>query len=527
MLKPRSPQASFYGSYLYDKIVPVDHLLRRINQVVDFSFVNELVKDRYTPDFGRPAEDPEFMLRLCLLQYLYGDSDREVIDNARMNLGYKYFLGLAVDQEPPDDTTISYFRAQRLGEEKFRQIFQNIVQQCIDKGLVTGRRQIIDSTHIIANMAVTSLTGLLKLCRQNVLRTVHQQKPNIADKLGLKDMLVTKQDKYNRMEDNLEEEIEQAGKLLDGVAQELKQKNLKVTPELQKDLALLEKAVADREDGAVDRLVSPIDANARMGRKTNKHWAGYKGHILVEEDSEIITAVETTPANLNDGVELRPLLKQQEQALDLIPEELSGDKGYDSGANLEFLDSKNIIGNISLTNKSNNRGEDLFCKDDFIYDAVKDNVTCPAGCIAGHAKRDFIHTDGQKRSGWMYQFSRKLCSICNLRLLCVSSKSAVYGRSVHISVYEPLFQQMKARMKSEEGRAAYLNRYKIEHKIADLARYCNMRYARYRGLTRTSIHTLMAAIASNVKRMARLLCPPKGEVCHKPAGPPEMFVVAP
>lgn len=67
MLKPRSPQNSFYGSYLYDKIVPQDHLLRKINAVVDFSFVNELVKDCYTPDFGRPAKDPEFMLRLYLL----------------------------------------------------------------------------------------------------------------------------------------------------------------------------------------------------------------------------------------------------------------------------------------------------------------------------------------------------------------------------------------------------------------------------------------------------------------------------
>ncbi len=82
MLRPKSPQNSFYGSYLYDRIVPQDHLLRKINQVVDFSFVHDLVKDRYTPDFGRPAEDPEFMLRLCLLQYLYGDSDRQVIENA-------------------------------------------------------------------------------------------------------------------------------------------------------------------------------------------------------------------------------------------------------------------------------------------------------------------------------------------------------------------------------------------------------------------------------------------------------------
>ncbi len=86
MLRTKSPQASFYGSYLYDRIIPPDHLLRKINAVVDFSFIRELVKNRYTPNFGRPAEDPEFMLRLCLLQYLYGDSDRHVIENARVNL---------------------------------------------------------------------------------------------------------------------------------------------------------------------------------------------------------------------------------------------------------------------------------------------------------------------------------------------------------------------------------------------------------------------------------------------------------
>lgn len=512
MLKPRSPQASFYGSYLYDKIVPVDHLLRKINQVVDFSFVNELVKDCYTPDFGRPAEDPEFMLRLCLLQYLYGDSDREVIENARMNLGYKYFLGLAIDEEPPDDTTISYFRAQRLGEEKFRQIFQNVVQQCIDKGLVTGRRQIIDSTHIIANMAVTSLTGLLKLCRQNVLRTVYNQDSKLADKLGLKDMLFTKQDKYSRKEDNLQDEIDKAEKLLDAVTQELKQKKLTVTPELQKDLALLEKAVADREDDSVDRLVSPVDPDARFGNKTHKHWVGYKGHIVVEEDSEIITAIETTPANRNDGGELRPLLQQQEKAYSLVPSEISGDKGYDSGANLEILESKQIIGHISLT-KAINKNGDLFTKDEFIYDSVKDSVTCPAGCVTSHCVRDVVYTEKQKRRGRNFEFSYKQCSSCALKSLCITGSSKTHGRSVHISYYEPLHQQMKERMESEEGREAYRNRYKIEHKVADLARYCHMRYSRYRGLARTSIHTLMAAIASNVKRMTRLVCPRTGKVC--------------
>src|SRR4030065_2082408 len=143
ILKPKSPQESFFGSYLYDRIVPVDHLLRKINQVVDFSFVGQVLNDRYHPDIGRPAEAPEFMLRLCLLQYIYGDSDRQGVGNGRLNLAYKYFLGLAVDAEGPDYTPISYFRAQRLGEEKFQAVLDQLVQQCIDKGLAQGNRQII------------------------------------------------------------------------------------------------------------------------------------------------------------------------------------------------------------------------------------------------------------------------------------------------------------------------------------------------------------------------------------------------
>ncbi|MFC1981121.1 transposase [Chloroflexota bacterium] len=163
MLKPKSPQKSFYGSYLYDRIVPVDHLLRKINQVVDFSFTEQILKDRYNADIGRPAEDPEFMLRLCLLQYIYGDSDRQVVENARLNLAYKYFLGLAVDAEVSYYTTVSYFRAQRLGEDKFRLVLEQIVGQCIDKGLVKGNRQIIDSTAVKANITLSSITGLVRI----------------------------------------------------------------------------------------------------------------------------------------------------------------------------------------------------------------------------------------------------------------------------------------------------------------------------------------------------------------------------
>jgi transposase len=502
MLKPKSPQTSFYGSYLYDRIVPVDQLLRKINQVVDFSFIGQLVKDKYTPDFGRPAEDPEFMLRLCLLQYLFGDSDRQVIENAKLNLAYKYFLGLAVDEEVPDDSTISYFRAIRLGEEKFKQVFQNIVQQCIDKGLVTGKKQIIDSTHIVANMAINSLTGLVRLCRHNVLKEVQRQNPQIAEKLGIKELHFTKQDRFTRLEEGIEKELDDATKLLDDVTAELKENRLTVTPELQAHLGILEKAVADREDGATDRLLSPIDPDARLGRKQHKNWAGYKGHVIVEEDSEIITAVETTPANQLDGFQLKPLLKQQEDNHSLVPGEISGDKAYDYFTNLEYLDTKKITGNISLGPKINHQGMDLFKVDDFKYDEVNDTLTCPAGNLAPYHRRAVFHWDGQSKLGTIFQFRPEQCNSCPIKEKCHKSNR---GRSVYISYFDPLYRRMKARMESKEGQEAYRNRYKVEHKIADLARYCGMRHCRYRGLTKAKIHSLLSATVSNIKRMTRLL----------------------
>ena len=332
-----------------------------------------------------------------------------------------------------------------------------------------------------------------------------KQDSKVFERLRLKETQFSKQDKYSRKEDNLEEEIEQAEALLDGVTGELKHGKLTASWELVKDLELLEKAVADRKEGAEDRLVSPVDPDARMGRKENKRWAGYKGHLVVEEDSEIITAVETTPANRADGNQLKRLLAQQEGAFDLVPVELSADKAYGSGTNLELLDGKRILGNVSLIAKFNRVGPDLFTQNDFKYDEVNGTLTCPAGCAASHSKRDLVYAEDSRRKGVLYQFSNRQCHACELKAMCFLGVSKVHGRAVHISVYEPYYQQMKARMESEEGKAAYRQRYKIEHKVADLARYCGMRRCRYRGLERAKIHSLLSATVSNIKRMARLL----------------------
>jgi len=502
MLKPKSPQESFFGSYLYDRIVPVDHLLRKINQVVDFSFAGQILNDRYHPHIGRPAEAPDFMLRLCLLQYLYGDSDRQVVENARLNLAYKYFLGLAVDAEVPDYTTISYFRAQRLGEEKFQLVLDQIVRQCIDKGLVKGNRQIIDSTHLRANITLSSITGLVRKCRENVLKTVEKQDRMVAESLGLTDLPNAKKAKFTSAEEGLQKEIEAAGELLDAVTDELILKKLIPNEELKKDLELLEKAVADREEHAKDKLLSPVDPDARRGKKTNNSWPGYKAHIVMEEETGIITGVETTPANATDGSQLQPMLKEQERVYSLKPKELTADKAYDWGENLESLDSNKTIANIALSKQVNHRNEGYFTVDDFLYDPENIKLMCPAGHISTNCYELILAKYQLNKPGYAFRFRPSLCNVCSLKPKCVKNKQ---GRRVYISYYEPYFRLARERLATEEGKQAYRNRYKIEQKVADLTRYCGLRKCRYRGLDRAGIHTLLATTVCNIKRMVKLL----------------------
>jgi transposase len=467
--------------------------------VVDFSFARQLFKDKYHPDIGRPAEDPEFMLRLCLLQYIYDDSDRQVVENARLNLAYKYFLGLAVDAEVPDYTTISYFRVQRLGEEKFRSVLEQIVGQCIGKGLVKGKRQIIDSTPVIANISLSSITGLVRKCRENVLRTIEKQDNEVAEKLGLKDVQKAENVKFAATEEGLRKEIEAAGRLLDSVTAELRAKKVRPTEELQKDLGLLEKAVADREGHAKDKLLSPIDPDARQGKKTSTTWPGYKAHLVMEEETGIITEVETTPANATDGSQLRPLLKEQAEVHSIKPQELTADKAYDWGENLEALANNRTIANIALSKVNHRNGAGYFTVDDFLYDPENVKLMCPAGHISTNCYSQILYNN---KAGYAFQFKPSLCNTCPLKAKCIKNKQ---GRRVYISYYEPYFRLARERLATEAGKQAYRNRYKIEQKVADLTRYCGLRRCRYRGLGRAHIHTLLATIVCNIKRMVKLL----------------------
>lgn len=151
MLRTKTSQLSFYGNHIYDRIIPTDHFLKLLDKAVDFSFVNELCRDAYTPDFGRPAYSPETMFKIIFLRFLYDVSDRRIEEEVNFNLVLKWFVGLAIDESPLDSSSLTRFR-DRMGEERFADIFNRIVEIAREEGIVSDRLSIVDSTDVKAKV---------------------------------------------------------------------------------------------------------------------------------------------------------------------------------------------------------------------------------------------------------------------------------------------------------------------------------------------------------------------------------------
>ncbi|MFH1369438.1 MAG: IS5 family transposase [Elusimicrobiota bacterium] len=153
MYKENDKQNSFFGDLIYETIVPKDHFLRRLTAAIDFSFVNELCKELYSQDNGRPCWEPQVLFKVLLLQYLYNLSDTVVENEICDRLSFKWFLGIDADDRPPDATTLVRFR-DRLGTERFAKAFNHIVETARKSNLVSDQLHIVDATTIKAKVDI-------------------------------------------------------------------------------------------------------------------------------------------------------------------------------------------------------------------------------------------------------------------------------------------------------------------------------------------------------------------------------------
>jgi len=152
MIKYSSGQGELFGHYVYDAVFRKrGHILKDLAESVDFSFVDEICRDAYCEDNGRPGWEPLKLFKVTFIQFLYDISDRRVEEEVAFSLIYRYFVGLEPSEEPPDHSTLCRFR-KRLGPERFEALFNRVVEQARSKGLIDDKLQIIDSTHIEAKV---------------------------------------------------------------------------------------------------------------------------------------------------------------------------------------------------------------------------------------------------------------------------------------------------------------------------------------------------------------------------------------
>lgn len=489
---------------LFLEVVPEDHRLRRMLQLIDFEAFRPSLETAYK-GFGRPPLDCVFMLKLELLAHQYRLSNREVIAAARFNIAYRLFLGISLKSPLPHHSLLTYFR-QRLGAARLQSVFDALVGQARRLGLVKDRLRLKDATHIIANIAVPSTIRLVAEVRDQLLDAL---RPFAAARVAQEEQQA--QSIRQGTEDAKDEErLVQRVAHLQAVlawADEVPAQDTfakggeKSQEQLRAALALAHKVLADREPGASDRVVSAHDPDARRA----KHGDWYEGYLLdtaMDADSEIITAVNVLPANGDDGANTAQLIAQEEQAHGNDVEAVSLDgAGYRGSVLQELTDPAGLHLEV-FTPPTEAPPPAGFTAEQFTFTVVdgQRTLTCPAGASSRKSHRTSNDT------GWEFRFREADCSACPLRNACLSNPTAK-RRNVTKNDYEAEYAAAKAKAKTPEYAAVRRRHPAIERKLAELVRRHDLRHARYRGRLRVLYQALVTSLVVNLKRMVRLLCP--------------------
>ena len=159
---------------LYEKIIPPGHILRRLKENLDFSFVNPMLRKQYCETFGRPAKEPEMMFKLLFLKKLYDLSDERVISSAQTDMAYKYFLGLSPEDQMVDPSLLTKFRKTRITEDILEDLLKETIQQAIRKGLVKSGTIIVDATHVEAAVRAKSVPQVLRELTKGLRKEIYQ-----------------------------------------------------------------------------------------------------------------------------------------------------------------------------------------------------------------------------------------------------------------------------------------------------------------------------------------------------------------
>jgi transposase len=442
----------FYHQVNLEQRVPQGHLLRRIQEKIDFDFVYGEVKDTYG-DNGNVSIPPPVILKMMLLLVLYNvRSERELMDTLPMRLDWLWFLGYDLDSEVPNHSVLSKARA-RWGVEVFRNFFERVVWQCVEGGLVDGSKLFIDSSLVDANASNNSVIDTQSL-------RIHLR------------------ENYKKLEARLEEVEEST----ESSRRRYAKKN--------------------------SRYMSTTDPDAAIVNR-GKPKLSYQVHRAVDGRSEVITATETTAGDVNEAHVMVPLLKSHHVNTGRGAETVVADSKYGTVENFLVCHDLGVRAHIpDLGEYSTKRTERLkiFTEEEFQYDSQSDTYRCPAG---NRLKPKSLHSNRQRRD---YAAPRKVCAACSLREQCTRNKS---GRTIKRHLRQEELNRMRETSRSACAKRDIKTRqHLMERSFARGTRYGFDR-VRWRRLWRVQIQEYLIAAIQNIEVLLRYGEQPKKSLSAK------------
>ena len=519
MLGKRGPQPGlFEADTMYLKFVGQNTFYAFLATHRGEIFRDEAFADLYQAK-GRPSVPPSLLATALVLQTYDKASDEEARERAAYDLRWKVALGVEVDARPFAKSTLQEFRAQLILHEQHGAIFRDSLELAKQQGFFKGKRKLkvaLDTTNILGRGAVKDTYNLLADGIVLVLRALAKQAGEevepFAERAGfgryvggpsLKGQAEIDWNDAQQRRAFLAVVVADADRVLELV----RQARSTLTEDSPEDRALTEAAgllarvlqqdVERQKEGpavnagvAKDRMPAIHDPEMRHGRKSKrKRFDGHKAQLVVDTESQLITAADVVPGNAADNTGALGLVEATEQATDCTVEETIGDCAYGDGATRQqFADAQRTL--IAKAAAVTNQGR--FPKTQFVIDLERQHCICPAHQLT----TDFRPS---AKGGGVFHFAARVCGACPLRDQCV--RSATDGRTVQVHPQEALLQAARAFQSSPEFRPYRAARQVVEHRIARLVQL-GIRQARYVGIAKTRFQLLLAAAVANLTRIA-------------------------
>jgi transposase len=436
-------QGHLFYSFNLEEVVPDDHQVRAVARVLDLSWVRAKLAPHYS-HIGRPSIDPVLMIRMLIVGYVFAiRSERALCREVQLNLAYRWFCGLGIEDKLPDHSVFSRARNERFrNSDIFRRVFERVVGACIAAGLVGGEGFAVDASLIQADA------------------NKHRSIPGA--------------------EWNKDIDPEQARRAV------------------QEYLATLDDPAYGAASEVTPKFVSPSDPAAQWtGALRNAAFFAYANNYLIDMKFGIIMDVEASRAIRQAEVGAsRTMIERTEACFGIKPQLLAADSAYGSAQNLDWLVNKQEIEpHVPVLDKSK-REDGTFSREDFAFDRERNVYVCPAGKILTTTRK--VVNDDQ----FLYRASKRNCDVCPLKMQCCPKEPA---RKIPRSIYEEARDVARACAKTEAYVQSRRDRKKIEMLFAHLKRILRLDRLRLRGPSGATFEFTLAAIAQNLRRLAKLV----------------------